>query len=204
MLTDLYARSAHRREKDSDSYLDSSGFVLRRLKVPQDIVTLHDWFTQDYAKFWLMQDKTPAEIAVFYQRLLNSGSASAYMGLREGQPAFLAECYDPFHDRIGRYYSPQFGDLGMHFIVGPMTHHVPGYTRSAFRALMCFMFQHLGARRIVVEPDINNHKIHALNLSVGFSYDREILLGDKVASLAFCTREQFEDALKARLKEGYI
>ncbi|MDM9560636.1 GNAT family N-acetyltransferase [Bordetella petrii] len=201
MPVELPASTAHRRGDGNLPYLDEEGFVLRMLRIPADIPVLHDWFTRDYATFWLMQDKTADEIQAIYQALMDSGHATAYLGLRDGRPAFMAECYDPFHDRIRQHYAPRPGDLGMHFFVGPAARPVAGYTRSVFRALMRFMFLHLGARRIVVEPDANNRKIHVLNRAMGFVYDRNVPFEEKIASLAFCTRAQFEHAVQATPEE---
>ena len=58
---------------------------------------------------------------------------------------------------------------------------------------MRFLFDRLNAARVVVEPDANNAKIHALNLAMGFVYAGQAGSA-KTASLAFCTRAQFEQA----------
>jgi RimJ/RimL family protein N-acetyltransferase len=59
------------------------------------------------------------------------------------------------------------------------------------------MFEHLGAARIVVEPDANNERIHAINRAAGFVYGRNVAFTEKIASLAFCTRRDFEQATAA-------
>jgi RimJ/RimL family protein N-acetyltransferase len=89
----------------------------------------------------------------------------------------------------------------MHVFVGPADVRIRGFTRAVFHALMRFMFAHLGAQRIVVEPDATNHRIHALNRSAGFVYDRDVVFAEKIASLAFCTRRDFEQATAATLEE---
>ena len=53
---------------------------------------------------------------------------------------------------------------------------------------MRFLFDRLNAARVVVEPDANNAKIHALNLAMGFVYAGQARFREKTASLAFCTR----------------
>ncbi|MBT2323968.1 acetyltransferase [Variovorax paradoxus] len=196
------AETIHRRaEAALAAYRDAQGFVFRLLRIPDDVAMLHRWFTQERAAFWLMQDKSVDEVRQAYQRMMESGHATAYIGLHEGRPAFLAECYDPAHDRIRRFYEVRAGDLGMHVFVGPSEVRIPGFTRAVFHALMRFMFAHLGARRIVVEPDATNHRIHALNRSAGFVYDRDVVFTEKIASLAFCTRRDFEQATAATLEE---
>lgn len=49
-------------------------------------------------------------------------------------------------------------------------------------------------RRVVVEPDVTNHAVQALNKAVGFEVIREITKPEKQALLSACTREQFEAA----------
>jgi len=192
----------HRRaDADTRPYRDEAGFVFRPLRIPEDTTTLHRWFIQERAAFWLMQDKTEAEVREAYQRMLDSGTATPYIGWHEGRPAFLAECYDPAQDRIHAFYEVQPGDLGMHIFIAPPERRIAGYSRTVFHALMRFMFFHLGARRIIVEPDASNHKVHALNRSAGFAYDRDVVFPEKIASLAFCTRRDFEQATAATLEE---
>lgn len=91
--------------------------------------------------------------------------------------------------------SVQPGDLGVHVFIGPPEVRIPGFTRAVFQALMRFMFDHLGAQRVVVEPDATHQRIHALNRSAGFVCDRDVVFAEKTASLAFCTRRDFERAL---------
>ncbi len=193
----------HRRADAVDAPYRNDDFVFRLLQIPDDIPTLHSWFVQDRASFWLLQDKTEGEVRKIYQDMMESGHATAYMGWHQGRPAFLAECYDPAHDRIRQFYDVQPGDLGMHIFVGPRRERIAGFSRVVFFALMRFMFTHLGAQRIVVEPDANNHKIHALNRSAGFIYDRNVVFTEKIASLAFCTRRDFELATAIINEEIY-
>jgi RimJ/RimL family protein N-acetyltransferase len=198
----VFTDAPHRRARAlARPYRDETGFVFRLLRIPEDIPMLHRWFTQPRAAFWLMQDKTESDVREVYQRMMDSGSATAYIGWLDEQPAFLAECYDPAQDRIRAFYRVQPGDLGMHIFIAPPTRCVAGFSRTAFHALMRFMFEHLGAQRIVVEPDATNHKVHALNRSAGFVYDRDVAFPEKIASLAFCTRRDFQQATAATQEE---
>lgn len=194
--------SVHRKNDDPGIHRHEGPFAFRLLRIPEDIPMLHDWFTRDYARFWLMQDKCEDEIREIYQRLMTSGHATAYIGLHAGQPAFLIECYDPRHDRVGQHYTVQPGDLGMHLFMGPPKERIAGFTLAAFKALMRFMFVHLEAQRIVVEPDVDNHKIHALNHAVGFTRHRTVVFTEKIAGLAFCTRSDFANATQTLPEEA--
>ena len=122
----------------------------------------------DYARFWSMQDHSVAQVRDFYAALCGSGHAQAWLGSHQGRPAFLVECYDPAHDQIGEHYPVRPGDIGMHIFIGPPTQRIPGFSRDVFALVMRFLFDRLNAARVVVEPDANNAKIHALNLAMGF------------------------------------
>lgn len=167
------------------------GLRLREIDLDADTPLLHRWFGLPYASFWGMQDKTAHEVRAAYATLVQSGHAMAYVGLWHDAPAFLVECYDPAHDPLGQHYRVMPGDVGMHFFVGPPQVPQRGHTRRVFRVLMRFIFERLHARRVVVEPDVRNDKVHVLNREMGFAYRGTVQLPDKLAALAFCTRERF-------------
>lgn len=176
--------------------LNVNGFHIRPLEVAQDAPTLYGWFIQERAAFWNMQDKRIDEIADFYQTLEDSGHAHAWMGTRDGARSFLFECYNPTFDEVGEHYPVRPGDVGMHLFIGPTTEPVSGYTRQVFQTVMTFMFEHLHAMRIVVEPDTRNTRIHALNRAMGFTYAGTVTFRAKTASLAFCRQAEFCAALQ--------
>ncbi|MBL0729239.1 GNAT family N-acetyltransferase [Piscinibacter sp. HJYY11] len=172
----------------------SEGLQLREIDLAADIALLHRWFGLEYAGFWGLQHKTEHEVHALYAALVQSGHAMAYTGLMDGEPAFLVECYDPAHDVLGQHYRVMPGDVGMHFFVGPPRQPRHGHTRRVFRVLMRFIFERLRARRVVVEPDLRNDKVHVLNREMGFAYRGTVQLPDKLAALALCTREGFFQA----------
>lgn len=168
------------------------GIRLHDLERPEDIATVHRWFLLPYAVYWGMQDHSLAQTAQAYAQMQASGHARALLGWVDGEPGFVLETYDPAHDPLGRCYPVQPGDRGMHFFVGPPSGaRQPGHTRRVFRAILRFMFDRQHARRVVVEPDVRNDKIHALNRAMGFANHGELQLPHKRAVLAFCTRDQF-------------
>lgn len=169
-------------------------FSLRPLAVPDDMPLLHRWVTQDYARYWGMQQATLAEVSDTYHALQQGVHTACYLGLYHGEAAFLLERYHPAHDVLGEHYPVAAGDIGMHFLVAPPTRHVPGFTRAVMRVILDFLFRDPATRRVVVEPDVRNAKIHAINRHAGFVYQREIALPHKRAHLAFCTREQHQAA----------
>ncbi|MFC3533835.1 GNAT family N-acetyltransferase [Vogesella facilis] len=171
-------------------------FSLRPLAVPGDMPLLHGWVTQDYARYWGMQQATLAEVDAAYRALQQGAHSACYLGLYHGEPAFLLECYDPAHDVLAGHYPVAAGDMGMHFLVAPPTRRVPGFTRAVMRVILDFLFRDPATRRVVVEPDVRNDKIHVINRHAGFVYQQEIALPHKRAHLACCTREQHQAALQ--------
>lgn len=171
-------------------------FSLRPLDLTRDIAVLHPWYQMDYAYYWNMQNMTVDATRDFYADGASSGHLHAFMGFYQQIPAFVVECYDPADEALGRLYPVQNGDMGMHFFVGPCEHPIRHFTRDVLRVIMAFAFDHLHARRVVVEPDLRNGNVHRLNAMVGFVNQAVIELPGKTARLAFCTPEDFADSLR--------
>jgi RimJ/RimL family protein N-acetyltransferase len=84
----------------------------------------------------------------------------------------------------------------MHFLVAPTDRPVHGFTRAVITAVMRELFADPAVRRVVVEPDVRNTAVHALNAAVGFEAVRRIAMPYKEALLSVCTRERFEAAIR--------
>jgi RimJ/RimL family protein N-acetyltransferase len=145
----------------------------------------------------MMQDAGPEEVERAYTEIAADEHHHAYLGLHDGEPAFLMEKYDPAQRELVGLYEPQPGDVGMHFLVAPAERPIHGFTKAVITAVMEFLFADPAVRRVVVEPDVGNKAVHALNAAVGFVPEREIQKPEKKALLSFCTREQFEKAVSA-------
>jgi hypothetical protein len=105
------------------------------------------------------------------------------------------ETYDPVHRELAGLYEPEPGDVGMHFLTPATETPVHGFTKAVITAVVAHLFEDPAARRIVVEPDVHNSAVHALNEAVGFVPVGEIQKPEKKALLSLCTREQFEKAV---------
>ncbi|NTF34510.1 GNAT family N-acetyltransferase [Rhizobium skierniewicense] len=171
------------------------------LEPQADSAKLHDWFTRDYARFWNMGHYSQNEIATFYAKLNASGHAASYMGFFEGHPAFIVESYDPKHDQVGKHYEVEAGDWGMHFLVAPPRRTISGFTLAIIRTVLSFHFDKPLVKRLVVEPDVRNEKVHELNRKVGFVSARTIELEEKTALLSFVTRDAFYKTLEQDINE---
>ena len=170
-------------------------FTVRPLDPLKDAELLHRWVTDPKAAFWMMQDARLQDVEREYMRIAADEHHHAHLGLHDGEPAFLMEKYDPRYVELAGLYEPEPGDVGMHFLVAPTDRPVHGFTRAVITAVMEELFADPDTRRVVVEPDVGNKAVHALNEAVGFVPAREIDKPEKRALLSFCTREQF---LRAR------
>jgi RimJ/RimL family protein N-acetyltransferase len=101
------------------------------------------------------------------------------------------EKYDPRYVELVGLYDPEPGDVGMHFLVAPTDRPIHGFTKAVITTVMDELFADPRTRRVVVEPDVSNKAVHALNEAVGFVAEREIDKPEKRALLSFCTRAQF-------------
>jgi len=173
---------------------DAGKLSLRPLALEKDAAVLHDWMTQPYAHFWGMQNSTLAEVDSFYRNLTHGKPLAALMGEIDGQPQFLIECYPVQDDPLHEHYDVRPGDMGMHILLSPAEKPVSGFSWQVFSAVMEYLFSQPEVRRVVVEPDVRNEKIHKLNKRAGFRYQKQIQLTHKTAWLAFCQREDFFQA----------
>ncbi|OED37386.1 transcriptional regulator [Flavobacteriaceae bacterium (ex Bugula neritina AB1)] len=183
---------------------DFGTIQLRRLNLQKDIEIIYSWVTKSYASYWGMLDKSKEEVLEEYARLVSIKHYEVCMGYYKGKPIFLMEKYKASEDRISAYFDVEEGDYGMHIMVAPPEYKISGFTWNVFATVLEYFFDQNSIKRIVVEPDVRNEKIHVLNKKAGFQYQKEIELPEKKAALAFCEREDFEKAKKRRLEEKLI
>ncbi|CAM5599548.1 hypothetical protein SBADM41S_05694 [Streptomyces badius] len=169
-------------------------FTVRPLDPAADAELVHGWVTHPKAAFWLMGDARLEDVEREYRSIAAHPHHDAFIGLHDGEPAFLIERYDPTEVELKGLYEAEPGDTGMHFLVAPTDTPVHGFTRAVITAVMDFLFADPSVRRVVVEPDVTNSAVQALNKAVGFEVLREIAKPEKDALLSACTREQFEAA----------
>lgn len=169
----------------------------RKLKIrPLDPVQDKDmvvaWVRSPHANFWNMQGMLENEIGDFYANMQRTNHAKAFIGSLDDNPLFLLEIYDPASDEIMKFYDCQKGDIGMHFLIKPKGQQiVHGLSFYVIYHILSFIFQNDSVKRVVIEPDIRNEKVHILNKKVGFSYIKQIELSYKSAYLAVCLKDKF-------------
>ncbi|MFC7307140.1 GNAT family N-acetyltransferase [Streptomyces monticola] len=166
-------------------------FAVRPVDPAADAELLHSWVTHPKSAYWLMQDHSVGDVEREYRDIDAHPHHEAFIGLHNGSPAFLVERYDPAHVELVGLYPPQEGDVGMHFLCAPTDTPLHGFTQAVITTVMELFFTAPDARRVVVEPDVRNTAVHALNKSVGFEVVATIAKPEKDALLSICTREQF-------------
>ncbi|WDZ86515.1 GNAT family N-acetyltransferase [Micromonospora cathayae] len=169
-------------------------FALRTVDPDADAALLHGWVTHPKAAFWLMQDADPARVAAEYRRIHDHPRHDAFVGLWRDRPAFLAERYDPARVELVGLYDAEPGDVGMHFLCAPAGKPVHGFTRAVITTVLAWLFADPATRRVVVEPDVRNTAVHALNAAVGFQVVGPVAKPEKNALLSVCTRAMFASA----------
>ncbi|MBO8193981.1 acetyltransferase [Streptomyces oryzae] len=169
-------------------------FSLRPVDPLTDAELLHRWVTHPKSAFYLLQDATLPDVEREFMSIAASPYHDAFLGFHNGEPAFLMERYDPRHVELAGLYPHQPGDTGMHFLCAPTEQPVHGFTRAVITTVMAMLFADPDTHRVVVEPDVRNTAVHALNEAVGFRVDSTLTKPEKEALLSFCTREQFRTA----------
>ncbi|QIZ85887.1 GNAT family N-acetyltransferase [Bermanella marisrubri] len=167
---------------------------LKPFDLEKNIDTLFGWTSQAYAKFWGHLDSSIEVLKADYEQLIGSGHTQCYLGYVNQNVQFFLEIYDPKHDDIGKHYDACLGDIGLHILIAPADRPIHGFTQHIFSVCMDFLFSHEEVKRVVVEPDVNNEKIHRINQRAGFIHERIVDLGHKQAFLGFCTKTDFERA----------
>lgn len=168
--------------------------TFRPFDLKQDAALVLEWINAPRAKYWGMLGSTLDDFITVYQALLAVPNYQIYVGEVRGVPTFLMEAYDPISDSIGEHYTVLEGDIGMHVLVAPPQQPIHGLTWHIFSSIMEFLFEQANCQRVIVEPDVQNEKIHRLNKRAGFEYQAEVILPHKTAYLAFCTPRQYKQA----------
>ncbi|MEV7424171.1 GNAT family N-acetyltransferase [Streptomyces sp. NPDC091212] len=168
-------------------------FEVRAVDPFRDAELLHSWVTHPKAAYWLMQDASLPDVEREYMSIAAAGNHDAFIGLHEGGPAFLIERYDPAEVELKGLYDAQPGDIGMHFLVAPVDtdRRLHGFTLAVITTVMELLFDDPSVDRVIVEPDVRNTAVHALNEAVGFRVVEKLAKPEKEALLSVCTREMF-------------
>ncbi|MGJ7907727.1 GNAT family N-acetyltransferase [Actinopolyspora sp. H202] len=179
-------------------------FAVRPVSADEDTQLLHGWLTHPKSAFWLMLDAQPAEVREQFSTIEATPGNDAFVGLHNGVPSFLIERYDPARSELAGLYPVRPGDVGMHFLAAPTGMPVHGFTRAVLTTVMDMLFTDPATGRVVVEPDVNNTSVHALNAEVGFEVIDTVSLPEKKALLSICTRDDYLASRNAGSTDGEV
>ncbi|WP_370289013.1 GNAT family N-acetyltransferase [Nocardioides sp.] len=155
--------------------------------------TLYTWLTHPRSRYWGMGGASLREVVEAYAAIAADPRHHAWLGRLDGRAVLLAETYDPAEvAALAECAELAPGDLGMHLLVAPPEGApIRGLTRAAMDLVLAQCFSVPAVQRVVVEPDVRNTAIRALNVAAGFEEVGEIRLPDKVAMLSVLTRERW-------------
>lgn len=179
-------------------------FAVRTVDADADAQLLHGWLTHPKSAFWLMLDAEQADVRRQFRTIEATPGNDAFIGLHNGVPSFLIERYDPTRSELAELYPARRGDVGMHFLAAPTGMPVHGFTRAVLTTVMDLMFSDPDTDRVVVEPDVNNTSVHALNAEVGFEVVDTVPLTEKKALLSICTRAGYLASGNAGSTDGEV
>ncbi|MGA4841794.1 GNAT family N-acetyltransferase [Streptomyces sp. G45] len=160
-----------------------------------DAELIHSWLTHPKAAHWQMGGVKLYDVEREYMAVAASDHSHAYVGLHEGEPAFLMERHDPRHGELADLYEPEPGDVGMRLLTAPTDRPVHGFTHAVLTTVMEYLFADPATQRVVTAPDVRATAAHALVETVGFVPEREADTPERRVLLSFCARERFEAAV---------
>ncbi|MGY3682620.1 GNAT family N-acetyltransferase [Streptomyces sp. TE33382] len=171
-----------------------STFAVRPLDPFNDTVLVHRWVTHPGAAFRPVRGVRRQDAERECMAIAAHPHHDAFIGLHDGEPAFLMERYDPAEAGLKGLYEAEPGDVGMRFLVAPTDTGMPGRTPAVLTTVLEALFADPAVRRVVVDADARDSTAHALHGSVGFEALRVIGRPEKSALLSACTRDRFQAA----------
>lgn len=155
------------------------------------VVSLHAWLTHPGAGYWGMRHLDRDEVGEVFANWDACPHRRVHLVRIDGMRVGLAVTYDPAEVELAGRYPHEPDDHGMHLLLAPTRTPVPGTSAAVMGAICETAFGALGARRLVVEPDLDNTAVHRLNARAGFVAHGPLALPDKTALFSSCTAEAY-------------
>ncbi|MCM3718145.1 GNAT family N-acetyltransferase [Fictibacillus phosphorivorans] len=175
-------------------------FNFRPVDFDRDLKTLYEWMHKSHiAPFWKLNLPMP-EFKQWLRNSIEADHKEVFLGTFNGIPACYLIAYDIKADPIQNHYEYKEGDLGMHLLIGPRPFLNKEDGLSIIQAMIIFLYQYFGAKRIIGEPDVRNRIIIPILKELGGEVLGQFDLPHKKASLIIGER----DAIMNRLKERNV
>ncbi len=155
------------------------------LSIENDIDLIHEWVTQERAKFWGMTDYEKKDVELVYEYIDAQNHHNTYVVRLDGTPICFFQLYDPCHEEIGGKYEVLKGDVGLHLFVAPSDIPIKGFAMKLFYVIQKFIFSEEENKRVVGEPDPRNDKVLKRAEQYGFSFGETVELTTKKGRLSF-------------------
>lgn len=176
----------------------------------RDAAVVQSWLAHSASSWWAMGDLDVPAVQEYLASVQADPAQAAWLGRHDGVPCFLIETYDPATVLLTDVWAAEPGDVGMHLLVAPPpdTGRVHGLTSAVMRATVEHCRDTLGARRVVVEPDVRNTAVQAKNAEVGFRALREVDVDGKRALLSVLETDRIgvpdDDGPAAHLRPEHL
>lgn len=176
----------------------------------RDAAVVQSWLAHPASSWWEMGDLDVEGVRGYLTGVQADPAQAAWLGRRDGEPCFLAETYDPSAVLLTDVWAAEPGDVGMHLLVAPVPAggRVRGLTSAVMRAVVEHCRDALGARRVVVEPDVRNTAVQAKNAEVGFRALRAVDVDGKRALLSVLETDRIgvadDDGPAAHLRPEHL
>ncbi|TDW49353.1 siderophore synthetase component [Curtobacterium sp. PhB42] len=179
--------------------------------VPErDAAVVQSWLAHPASSWWEMGDLDVDGVRDYLTGVQADPAQAAWLGRRDGEPCFLVETYDPAAVLLTDVWAAEPGDVGLHLLVAPVPAggRVHGLTSAVMRAVVEHCRDVLGARRVVVEPDVRNTAVQAKNAEVGFRALRQVDVDGKRALLSVLDTDRIgvpdDDGPAAHLRPEHL
>ncbi|QYF83996.1 acetyltransferase [Brevibacterium sp. PAMC21349] len=173
-------------------------FTFRPVDFDKDLDMLYEWMHQNHiAPFWKLNLPMP-EFKKWLHNSIEAEHKDVYIGTFNGTPVCYLIAYSVKDDPIREYYDYQKGDLGMHLLIGPRSFLNKEDGLSIIRAMIIFLYNQYGTKRIIGEPDIRNRIVIPILKKLGGKVVDRIDLQQKKASLIVGERQSVEKKLKEK------
>ncbi|WP_439688659.1 GNAT family N-acetyltransferase [Curtobacterium sp. SP.BCp] len=157
----------------------------------RDAAVVQTWLAHPASVWWGMSDHDVPAVRASLRAVQDDPAQQGWLLHRHGAPIAYAETYDPAVVLLTDVWDAVPGDVGMHLLVAPPPAdtapgggRVHGLTTAVMRAVVEHCRDALGARRVVVEPDVRNTAVQRKNAEVGFRALRVVDVDGKRAKLS--------------------
>ena len=163
-------------------------FEFRHVNPERDLPVLHAWLTQPRASAWHLVGASEEIVATEYRRMAEEPSETAWLVHENGYPLALVETYDPACSPLAGVFPVRDGDAGLHLFLAPTSEPVRGTTGAVMAAALDLLWADPVVQRVLVEPDVHNHAVRAVNRKAGFRELADVVLPDKTGCMSVLER----------------